>query len=178
MWLFLCIAGIFFWTFMEYVLHRFLGHVHKGKNFFKAEHKMHHAKADYFAPVYKKVVAAMLVSIALFLLLDVFLSALNAVSFIVGFMGMYFLYERTHYRYHQTEPIAKPFIVLRKHHFYHHFHDPSMNHGVTTRFWDRVFGTYTEVEVVVVPKRMSMSWLVSDDEVKQSYSKHFRLNSR
>ena len=163
---------------MEYMLHRFLGHVHKGKNFFKAEHKMHHAKANYFAPVYKKVVAAVAVSIALFLLLNVFLSALNAVSFITGFMGMYFLYERTHYRYHQKEPVAKPFIVLRKHHFYHHFHDPNMNHGVTTRFWDRVFGTYVEVEVVVVPKRMSMSWLVSEEEIRTPYRAHFRLNSR
>lgn len=54
MWIAFLISGIIAWTFTEYMLHRFLGHVHKGKNFFKAEHLIHHSKANYFAPAYNK----------------------------------------------------------------------------------------------------------------------------
>ncbi len=178
MWLFWLILGIISWTFLEYMLHRFLGHEHKGKNFFKAEHQVHHSKANYFAPFYKKMIAAASVAIFMFFCFNLFLPALNAIAFVAGLIGMYCLYENTHYRYHSFEPLAKPFIILRKHHFYHHFHNPKTNHGVTTRFWDRVFGTFVRVEQVKVPQKMSMNWLVTDNEIKPVYSKHFQLNKR
>lgn len=178
MWLLSFFIGIVAWTFLEYVLHRFLGHEHKGKNFFKAEHQVHHSKANYFAPYYKKIIAAMVVAVVLFLILILFTSVTNAISFIVGLIGMYSVYENAHYRYHSTDPLIQPFIILRKHHFYHHFHNPKTNHGVTTRFWDRVFNTFVKVDVVKVPKPMSMNWLVADNEIKARYNKHFKLNSR
>lgn len=178
MWLLFLIAGIVSWTLLEYLLHRFLGHEHKGKNFFKAEHVVHHAKANYFAPVYKKIIAASVVAVSLLGLLSIVFSLLNAAFFITGLMGMYGLYEVTHFRYHAAKPLIPPFIILRKHHFYHHFHNPKMNHGVTTRFWDRVFGTFQEVEVVKVPQQMSMRWLVKEGEIRPVYAKHFRLGKR
>ncbi len=175
MLLLVCIAGIITWTLTEYLLHRFLGHLHKGKNFFKAEHLQHHAKANYFAPAYKKIMAALLVSGALCALITMFISFNVGIAFTAGFMGMYGLYEITHYRFHSKDPIARPFIVLRKHHFYHHFHNPKMNHGVTSRFWDRVFGTFKQVEKVQVPRQMVMPWLVSNHEIKNAYRSHFQL---
>lgn len=178
MWIVFLFIGVIAWTFAEYMLHRFLGHQHKGKNFFKAEHSVHHSKANYFAPAYKKVIAATVVSAMMLLLLNIFISFVHAASFVAGFTGMYFLYEMTHSRYHTTKPLVKPFIILRKHHFYHHFHNPNMNHGVTTRFWDRVFGTFHRVEIVKVPKRMSMDWLVENEDIKPAYAKHFQLNRR
>jgi 4-hydroxysphinganine ceramide fatty acyl 2-hydroxylase len=109
--------------------------------------------------------------------ISVFTSVQFAISFVLGFVTMYTLYEATHARFHRREPIAKPFIILRKHHFYHHFHNPKTNHGVTTRFWDRVFGTFVRVEQVNVPKQMSMQWLLEDDEIKDVYAKHFRFSN-
>jgi len=94
---------------------------------------------------------------------------------LAGFTGMYILYEVTHYRFHIRKPVAKPFIILRKHHFYHHFHNPRTNHGVTTRFWDRVFGTFVAVEKVRVPRKMAMRWLLDQEEVKPVYAPHFTL---
>ena len=176
MQIFVFFIGIITWTMTEYLLHRFLGHVHKGRNFFKAEHIQHHSKANYFAPAYKKAITAILVSALLFIVICLFTSCAAAFAFIVGFTGMYGLYELTHFRYHSKEPIARAFIILRKHHFYHHFHNPKMNHGVTTRFWDRVFGTFQEVEKVTVPKKMSMPWLVSEQEIKSSYRGHFQFS--
>jgi|ERR1043165_2720242 sterol desaturase/sphingolipid hydroxylase (fatty acid hydroxylase superfamily) len=170
------LLGVATWTLTEYLLHRFLGHVHKGKNFFKAEHLQHHAKANYFAPAYKKAVMAIVTSSLLLMLIGLVTSVAIAAAYVLGFTLMYGVYEMVHLRYHSKEPIAAPFIILRKHHFYHHFHNPKMNHGVTTRFWDRVFGTFKRVEQVRVPKQMSMQWLLDGDHIKESYAGHFVLS--
>lgn len=169
------ITGIVLWTLLEYLMHRFLGHEHKGKNFFKAEHGQHHAKYNYFAPAYKKALLALAVTATLFMLIQAIVSASIALAFLSGFLGMYILYEVTHYRFHIRKPVAKPFIILRKHHFYHHFHNPKTNHGVTSRFWDRVFGTFVPVETVRVPRQMAMQWLLEQEEVKPDYAGHFSL---
>ena len=171
------LIGVISWTFAEYMLHRFLGHEHKGKNFFKAEHGMHHSKANYFAPAYKKAIAAVAVSTILFGIINLFAGYGVAIGFIVGFVGMYGVYEATHFRFHAANPI-KPLLFMRKHHFYHHFHNPRKNHGVTTRFWDRVFGTFHPVEQVRVPRSMSMNWLVADNEIRSQYAGHFQLAGR
>lgn len=81
--------GIFTWTFLEYVLHRFLGHEHKGRNFFKAEHSQHHQKVHYFAPVWKKVSAAAIVSSVLVVLGALFFSVITVMAFVSGLVGMY-----------------------------------------------------------------------------------------
>ena len=172
------ISGVVLWTLLEYLMHRFLGHEHRGKNFFKAEHGQHHAKYNYFAPAYKKAFMAFVVTVTLFILINAIVTASIALAFLGGFLGMYILYEVTHYRFHIRKPVAKPFIILRKHHFYHHFHNPKTNHGVTSRFWDRVFGTFVAVEKVRVPRKMAMQWLLQEDEVKPTYKPHFYLSEK
>jgi sterol desaturase/sphingolipid hydroxylase (fatty acid hydroxylase superfamily) len=169
------LTGVILWTLTEYLLHRFLGHVHKGKNFFKAEHGQHHARFNYFAPAYKKAFMAVVVTTVLFMLVSQVATTAATLAFITGFVGMYIVYEVTHYRFHLRQPIARPFIILRKHHFYHHFHNPQKNHGVTTRFWDRVFGTFVRVEQVKVPRKMAMQWLLTEDDIMPQYAPHFYL---
>jgi sterol desaturase/sphingolipid hydroxylase (fatty acid hydroxylase superfamily) len=53
-----------------------------------------------------------------------------------------------------------------------------VNHGVTTRVWDRVFKTFHKTDVVKVPKQMTMQWLVYGDEIKHKYARHFQLGKR
>ncbi len=167
--------GAFFWTFLEYILHRFLGHEHKDKNIFKVEHTQHHAHAHYFAPAWKKAIVATAVAGVLIFFIGVIFGLGFATPFVLGLLSMYVLYEATHRRFHSRKPLMKIFIPLRKHHFYHHFHNPRVNHGVTTRLWDRVFGTYKEEETVQVPLKMSMQWLLDGEEIAASFSPHFRL---
>ena len=169
------VSGIVAWTFTEYMLHRFLGHEHKGNNFFKDEHTVHHARSNYFAPAWKKGILAALVSSVLVAFIALISTFNVAISFVSGFTSMYIFYETTHARFHRKAPVARAFIVMRKHHFYHHFHNPRVNHGVTTRFWDRVFGTYRDVESVSVPRKMMMNWLVENDAIKAQYQRHFKL---
>ena len=50
------LLGAFTWTFLEYVIHRFLGHFPRlRKNPFGVEHVRHHIEGNYFAPSYKKL---------------------------------------------------------------------------------------------------------------------------
>ena len=50
------------------------------------------------------------------------------------------------------------------------------NHGVTTAFWDRVFGTLDEPELVTVPRRMAMPWLVdADGALRPEYAADYVL---
>lgn len=170
MLLFALLAGVVSWTFAEYCLHRYLGHEHKGKNFFKKEHLIHHGKINYFAPFYKKAIFALIVSLLLVLVLQFIFSLQSTILFVVGFVGMYLLYEFTHFSYHTMHP-SRLFIKLRQRHFYHHFNNPNSNYGVTTNFWDRVFGTFVYVnEPVKVPRRMAGSWLLTE-----RYQSYFKL---
>lgn len=165
------ITGVIAWTFSEYNLHRFLGHEHKGKNFFKKEHVVHHSKANYFAPAYKKALMAIAVSAVLILALSYLFNWISAISFTVGYTGMYLVYELTHYRFHAKHPLSI-FIRLRQRHLYHHFHDPGSNYGVTTNFWDRVFGTFVLVkDTVRIPRKMAGKWLLQKD----SYLEYFKI---
>jgi len=167
--------GVLLWTLLEYILHRYLGHVHKGKNFFKTEHLQHHGKFAYFAPAHKKLIAAIVVFCLFLGLMSLIFPVLYTFSFLLGTYSMYALYEITHFRFHSKLPVAPIFIVLRKHHFFHHFHNPKTNFGVTSRIWDRVFGTFTSVEKVRVPQKMAMTWLLDGGEINQQFSSDFYL---
>jgi hypothetical protein len=61
---------------------------------------------------------------------------------------------------HLKAPRSRYQHLVRRHHFHHHFGSPMRNHGVTTLFWDRVFGTLERPEQVRVPRRLALPWLV------------------
>lgn len=153
-------AGVFSWTFLEYVIHRFLGHRKKGNNPITSEHHRHHREGGYFAPLWKKFVLAAIVVSALTLLMGGFSGWLNGVLFASGLVGMYLVYEVFHKLLHIWAPLTLYGRWARKHHFYHHFKSPSKNHGVTTPIWDIIFGTHAPVkDKLRVPQKMAMVWL-------------------
>ena len=157
------VAGGFGWSFAEYALHNWRGHKGRGKNEFSREHLAHHAKADYFAPTRKKIFAA-LKTVALLLPLGwLAVGMVHSALFTAGFISMYAFYELLHRRMHTHPPSGFYGRWARKHHFTHHFSRPNHNHGVSSPLWDMVFGTLTPVEVVRVPAKQVMSWLVDPD---------------
>ncbi len=53
------------------------------------------------------------------------------------------------------------------------------NHGVTSPFWDHVFGTFVAVDVVRVPRRLAMRWLIDDDgAVLPEYADRYEIIGR
>lgn len=162
-------AGVFLWSFMEYVLHRFAFHEAKGRNYGSREHLRHHGSDDtVLESWYLSWAGVLLVGLAAI----PFLGHLAGVTQLgwgvgIGYVAGYGFYDWVHWRAHRRPIPGGSFgryeRWLRKHHFTHHFHAPLMNHGVSSPLWDHVFGTLVTVDQVQVPRRMTMRWLTDDD---------------
>jgi 4-hydroxysphinganine ceramide fatty acyl 2-hydroxylase len=173
---FLFFIGVLTWPVLEYCLHRFSGHTYKFPKVFFVEHQTHHIEKDYFAPTWKKIMAAILVLVPLTLINSIWLPNVSAFVFSFGFVFMYMFYEWTHYSFHMYAPKTKWGLMLRKHHFAHHFVSPKLNHGVTNNLIDRLLGTYKKVDTVIVPRKFALNWLVDHSgDVKVEYKKHFEI---
>ncbi len=155
------IAGVMTWSLLEYLIHRFAGHSRgfAKKNPFGVEHTAHHSRGDYFAPWWKKG----LFTLAFVAVVLPVASALGGVAigvaYTAGLVGFYLVYEVLHRLLHVWEGVGPYARWARRHHFHHHFHDPRMNHGVTSPLWDIVFGTWRRPARIDVPVKLAMRWL-------------------
>lgn len=61
----------------------------------------------------------------------------------------YICYDLCHYFLHHAK-LPKPMQATKKHHLMHHFTDYQKGFGVTSAFWDKVFGT----DLVYSPKSL------------------------
>jgi sterol desaturase/sphingolipid hydroxylase (fatty acid hydroxylase superfamily) len=154
------LAGIASWSLLEYLLHRFLGHDARTlPNFFSVEHTRHHGVGDYFAPSWKKAIAALATFGAVAPLASLAAGRELGLAFALSFVAMYGVYEVVHRRAHTHVGIGAYGRWLRRHHFHHHFENPRANHGVTSPVWDLVFGTFEPARRVRVPAKLRMRWL-------------------
>jgi sterol desaturase/sphingolipid hydroxylase (fatty acid hydroxylase superfamily) len=170
--------GVFSWSFLEYVLHRFLGHEPRTRpNPFATEHVRHHVEGDYFAPSWKKALIAAITATLLGWASTAIVGFAPGLAFASGFVAAYVSYEVLHRREHTHAGSGAYARWARRHHFCHHFTDSRSNHGVTSPIWDRVFGTYREPGVVRVPRKLAMIWLLDPEtqEVRAEHAAHFVL---
>jgi len=174
--LFSFLLGACGWTLVEYLLHRFVFHGPSAKGLGAREHRRHHAAVDYFAPWWQKAIAA-IATTAMMLPIAALIAGLEiGAAFTLGFISMYLLYEVLHRRAHTRAPRSRYGRWRRKNHFTHHFVDPRLAQGVTTPFWDLVFGTRLSVDRVRVPRRLAMSWLVDmSGQVHAAYASDYEL---
>ncbi len=157
------IVGALTWSFLEYVIHRWLGHDRRFRgNPFGVEHIRHHAEGGYFAPNWKKG----LVTLALIAVLTPpawLLGGTVGAAYVVGLIGFYLVYEILHRLEHVHAGWSPYGRWARRHHFTHHFVDVKRNHGVTSPVWDVVFGTYRKpgnaAGIIPVPRKLAMQWL-------------------
>lgn len=163
--------GVLTWSFLEYVIHRWLGHDRRFRgNPFGKEHLRHHVEGDYFAPTWKKLVFAA-VATAIMSVPAVALAGVYGAAWVAGFVGFYGVYEVLHRREHTHAGIGAYGRWARRHHFHHHFVDGRSNHGVTSPLWDLAFGTYQAPAVIPVPQRLCMAWLL-DPETNDVRAEH------
>ena len=130
-------AGWAGWTLWEYQVHRFA--FHRRESPLESSHLVHHAapRAVNGLPFF----VALLIALALFGVLRLFLSTPFACLAVAGAYMGYVHYSILHHVQHATPRSYGPYRRLRRHHMLHHrFID--RNFGVTTTLWDRVFGTY------------------------------------
>lgn len=137
--------GFFVWTFMEYIVHRFLYHTEVDSesfaNFQMDAHGNHHlypkdAERLAMPPIPGLIVAALLFGLFYIVMGE------YAFAFFPGFLLAYDMYITLHYYEHRIKsPKYQPWKKLWRHHKAHHYSDPYSAFGVSTRFWDWIFGT-------------------------------------
>ena len=156
------LTAVFAWTFFEYAMHHWVFHKLKRQTMGKREHMQHHARSGYFTPLSLKARLALLGGSLVFGLAWL-ITDLETASYFTVFFGLsYCFYERIHYLTHAQAPRNWYGRWARKHHFAHHFHDARTNHGVTSPLWDIVFGTLHTRDVIRVPRRFVMPWLIDE----------------
>ena len=146
--LILFIGALFFWTFAEYILHRFLFHwINEYKavqRFHFIVHGNHHLHPKDKERILMPPVPGLLMGSALFGLFYLIFSIIGyseyTWAFFPGFFLGYLLYSIVHRATHVNKP-PKRFKYLWKHHILHHYKYPDKAFGVSNIFWDRVFGT-------------------------------------
>lgn len=165
------------WTFLEYWMHR-----HKHRRRVSGPdpkgHHRHHAEPTYFVPTSVKVGTAVGTAIPTAIVSVAVLGFWAGSGFVVGLTAAYCLYERIHWTSHYRAPRTRFGQRVRRNHFTHHFMCPNRNFGFTTAWWDRVFGTYVEVDCVRVPRRHALPWLVADGNIRPEFVQQYQLVGR
>ena len=174
--LFAFMVGVFAWTLLEYLMHRFAFHGGSSKWPGAKVHRRHHTQSDYFVPWWQKAMVALAVIAILVPLLSLAVGMQAGIAGTLGVVAGYLLYEVVHRRAHTHPPRGRFGRWLRKHHFAHHFINPRMAQGVSTPVWDILFGTRLTVDRVPVPRRMAMCWLLDGNgEIKAAYTRDYEL---
>jgi sterol desaturase/sphingolipid hydroxylase (fatty acid hydroxylase superfamily) len=140
--LLLCvICGLAGWTFLEYVLHRFVLH---GVQPFRDWHAAHHARPTALIGT-PSLLSASLILLLIFLpawwLADLWRACAITLGMVAGFLGYSFTHHATHFWRAESGPGSR-WLRQRKlwHAVHHHARRPGC-YGVTTSFWDHVFGS-------------------------------------
>lgn len=133
----LVLLGAIGWTLIEYAMHRFILH---GIPPFRGWHAQHHARptARIASPT---VLSASLVLGLVFLPTLALAGVWRACALTLGVLIGYFGYAVTHHATHHWK-LDNAWLKRRKRaHALHHHRATPGHYGVTTAFWDRVFGS-------------------------------------
>jgi sterol desaturase/sphingolipid hydroxylase (fatty acid hydroxylase superfamily) len=127
------------WPFVEYLIHGILSH--RFRTPVSPLHWGHHRTP---AAVFTSPIAWVPTAAGVFALAAWAIGVAPAAAFMTGLLAGFARYEYVHWRIHFREPRTKRQARLRSHHLAHHFVNFRAYHGVTTRFWDHVFGSLPE----------------------------------
>ncbi|KAF4982363.1 hypothetical protein FZEAL_1997 [Fusarium zealandicum] len=149
------VLGVFFWTIIEYALHRFLFHLdyylpdnRVGITLHFLLHGIHHyLPMDKYRLVMPPTLFVALATPFWYLAHAIIYQNWYAATaaYCGGIFG-YVCYDLTHYfLHHQNLPLW--YKELKKYHLAHHFLDYELGFGVTSKFWDTIFGTELQYSI-------------------------------
>jgi sterol desaturase/sphingolipid hydroxylase (fatty acid hydroxylase superfamily) len=138
-WFAALLAGVAIWTLIEYVVHRVALH---RVGMFVPMHGLHHSSP--LAYVGTPTWLSMTVLCGAVLAPAWWWAGFNVASGLTaGVMGGYLWYGLLHHWIHHRRhaPTGGYIGALRAWHLHHHYSQQGGNYGVTTGFWDHIFGT-------------------------------------
>jgi len=136
-------VGLFVWTFVEYIMHRFVFHyVPKNKIGLRLHFIFHGVHHDYPSDA-KRLVLPPSVSIPLatgfYFLFNAILPANYVFGFFPGFILGYLFYDISHYAIHHFNFKGNIWKKIKQHHMLHHYQSPDRGYGVSSPLWDKIF---------------------------------------
>ncbi|UXP32892.1 sterol desaturase family protein [Reichenbachiella agarivorans] len=166
------LAGLIVWTFVEYVMHRFIFHYHAktkiGKKIMFLIHGVHH---DYPSDL-KRLVLPPCISIPLatgfYFLFGYTLGGQYLPLFFSAFLTGYLFYDIGHYAIHHFNLKSNYWKTVKTNHMRHHFMTPDKGFGVSTVIWDFVFFSLAHNKKQVISQEENQSEF--DSELKHNYS--------
>jgi sterol desaturase/sphingolipid hydroxylase (fatty acid hydroxylase superfamily) len=134
------LSGLFLFSLIEYAVHRWLLHDLRSALYYlhDAHHNDPRKTSAFLFPT------GLLVFMSAWCLLTWGLHFAQASYFLMGLSGGYFYFDTLHHIEHTTRINQLPFRWLKKSWAFHSVHHriDQGNFGVTTSFWDYVFGTH------------------------------------
>lgn len=141
----LAAAGLATWTFLEYLLHRFVLH---GLKPFSTLHAEHHLRPNALICTPTVVSAGLILTLVFLPAWAIAADARQAGAMTLGVVVGYLAYSIAHHATHHWRGEG-PWLLRRKRwHALHHraYRVPGLtpgHFGVTTLLWDRLFGSMT-----------------------------------
>lgn len=139
------LAGLFVWTLIEYIMHRFVFHFYPNSRWGKRVHFIFHGVHHDYPNDAQRLVMPPSASIplaSLFYILFRWLVVPNMLDgFFAGFLIGYLCYDMVHYMLHHAQFKNGFWKRLKQQHMLHHYDDSTKKYGVTSDIWDKVFRT-------------------------------------
>jgi cyclopropane-fatty-acyl-phospholipid synthase len=133
----LAVLGLVTWTALEYLLHRFVLHAIAPFNRWHAEHH-DRPRALICAPT---ILSASLIVLLVFVPAWLIGTRWQACALTFGLLTGYLTYAITHHATHHWRANSAWLRGRKRWHALHHHADTPAYFGVTSSFWDHVFGS-------------------------------------
>ena len=142
--IFLFLGGLFFFTLVEYLMHRYLYHIpattEQRKKISYTMHGVHHDYPKDKSRLAMPPVLSLLIASILFIIYRAVLGDL-VFGFLAGFLVGYAGYLAIHYSVHALKVPNNFLKVLWHHHAIHHYREDDRAFGVSSPLWDHIFKT-------------------------------------
>ncbi|PVU87073.1 hypothetical protein BB559_006243 [Furculomyces boomerangus] len=147
------VLGLFVWTLLEYMMHRFIFHFDENipeGTMAQVVHFTLHGFHHFLPMDSMRLVMPPVLSSTLAIILYYPLSCIIPPGIMhgltCGVLTMYIVYDETHYWLHHGFFKWNVVKRLKSYHLEHHYRIYKLGFGITSDFWDRVFGTTFEKE--------------------------------
>jgi sterol desaturase/sphingolipid hydroxylase (fatty acid hydroxylase superfamily) len=147
-------SGMFFWSFFEYIIHRFAFHFlaesERASKIVYLIHGNHHEyprdKQRLFMPPVPSLILATVIFSSMYFLASLIGITESVFAFFPGFMLGYLMYGTMHYAIHAWNPPFRWMKALWRNHHLHHYKEQEKGFGVSSTFWDHVLGTMFDLK--------------------------------
>jgi sterol desaturase/sphingolipid hydroxylase (fatty acid hydroxylase superfamily) len=137
-------TGLVVFTYVEYMAHRFIFHMALTTVIRRKIQYLFHGVHHEYPRDKERLAMPPLASIALAVLIFGLVNLISSkwsYGFVAGFLNGYALYLFVHYIVHAWKMPKNSLKILWVNHNIHHYQDETVAFGVSSPFWDKVFGT-------------------------------------